>query len=388
MKRSASLEALNREGSQLPNPYDNALISSDHAIDMETLSPSSPIVEGGNIPNPEIAMTKNLSHFLPARELQRDELENKEQLGGGHYGLVNRALLHRNIDGQRVAIKVAVKSLRNFYDVDNTESFRKELKVLTSLKQHQNVITLLGYCTNGDPKLLVFEFAPHGDLVKYLRNHEEGLSNDRLVKFALDITKGMEYLSSKSIIHRDLAARNILVGEREICKIADFGLSRVGEIYSPTAQTEIPVFWTAPECIDVPQPIYNQKTDVWSFGVVVWEIMSFGRRPFYEGTSSGVVEWLKAGNRLNQPDRCPDNVYEVMNKCWKWNQKERPKFKKLTKEIDSIHCNLANYLVTATIRTLPRYSRSNQYEDVNYGDQPEQVMESSIVEDRPGGSHG
>ncbi|XP_070536968.1 uncharacterized protein [Ptychodera flava] len=374
-KRSTtSIDGLNGEGSKLPNEYNQALPSSRPAMYMEVLSPPSPPIKGKNGPKSppkssvaEVCRTKALSCFLPARELQRDELENKEQLGAGHYGIVNKALLQRTINTECVAIEVAVKSLRDSYDVDNTEAFTKELKVLASLKQHQNVILLLGYCTAGDPLLLVFEFAPNGDLVKYLKKHREGLSQERLVKFALDVTKGMEYLSSKSIIHRDLAARNVLVGDNEICKIADFGLSRIGEIYCPTAQTEIPVFWTAPECINVSQPIYNQRTDVWSFGVVLWEIMSFGRRPYYEGTPKDIVVWLEKGNRLTKPTKCLYIVHEVMKKCWRRNPKDRPKFKKLTREIDNIHCYLGNYLINTS--SLNCSGQHQGYENVNYGGQ-------------------
>ncbi|XP_070537328.1 uncharacterized protein [Ptychodera flava] len=305
--------------------------------------------------------------FPPPQELKRSDIKPICELGEGKFGTVQKATLE-NLGGQLDTIEVAVKSLK--LDSESYEAvFAKELKAITSLEHHPNVIALIGYVTDDDPMLLVFEFAQNGDLLKYLRkNKGVGIKQDKLMNFILDVAKGMEYLSSKSIIHRDLAARNVLVGETEICKIADFGLSRIGETYVKLSEDQIPIYWTAPECLDQQEPTYNTKTDVWSFGIVMWEIMSFGKKPYAAGMKSRIKQYLESGNRLKQPDDCPDQVFDVMKKCWELDQNDRPSFRRLVVDVDSIQRHLKDNRNSA----VDEYP-SEIYDDVDIGAQLEET---------------
>ncbi|XP_070537332.1 tyrosine-protein kinase Fer-like isoform X2 [Ptychodera flava] len=281
-------------------------------------------------------------NFPPAHELKRSDITTITKLGEGNFGSVEKAKL-RNLGGQPGAIEVAVKYLKLEEEAaEEKEIFDKELKVASSIEYHPNVITFIGFVTVEDPMLLVFEFAKQGELLNYLRERKDnGISQDKLVKFTLDVANGMSYLSSKAIIHRDLAARNILVSG-DTCKISDFGFSRLGEIYVKMSKDGIPIFWTAPECLVAKGAKYNTKTDVWSYGVLMWEIMSLGERPYSSGLKDRIKQYLEGGGRLTKPKGCPDNIYEVMKKCWQLNQNDRPTFRRLANEIDAIHCDLTD----------------------------------------------
>ncbi|XP_070537282.1 tyrosine kinase receptor Cad96Ca-like [Ptychodera flava] len=239
-------------------------------------------------------------NFPPAHELKRSDITTIAILGEGNFGLVEKAAL-KNLGGQAGAVEVAVKHLKLEGEAEAKVIFDKELKVASSLEYHPNVITFIGFVTLEDPRLLVFEFAQQGELLKYLKQSKmTGISPDKLVKFTLDVANGMSYLSSKAIIHRDLAARNILVSG-DTCKISDFGFSRLGEIYVKMSKDRIPIFWTAPECLVASKAKYNTKTDVWSYGVLMWEIMSLGERPYSSGLKGRIKQYLEGGGRLTKP---------------------------------------------------------------------------------------
>uniref|UniRef100_T1KBE5 Protein kinase domain-containing protein n=1 Tax=Tetranychus urticae TaxID=32264 RepID=T1KBE5_TETUR len=198
----------------------------------------------------------------------------------------------------------------------------------------------------GPPETL--DLANSGNLRDFLQSHRPdavNFDNDKqlypkdFLSFALQIAQGMEYLASKGCVHRDLAARNILVAEDNIMKIADFGLARIlqsVDYYRKTTEGVIPVRWMAPEAI---YQIYSSSSDVWSFGVVLWEIFTLGLLPYQEVDQSNLYTLLRQGHRLEQPSKCPNRVHKLMRRCWRFNSWERPKFSYLVKELDDISNN-------------------------------------------------
>ncbi|CAL8099077.1 unnamed protein product [Calicophoron daubneyi] len=270
-------------------------------------------------------------------ELARENLRIGAVLGGGAFGVVHSGIAKNLPRHSNEWVQVAVKTLReNFVESDIIDLI-KEMDIMKQLGCHKHIIQLLAVCTQGGAPYVVMEYAPHGNLRDYLRSHKRSFIRDRnsvltLIDYGQQVADGMSYLSSKSIIHRDLAARNILVGEDNVLKISDFGLTRaVEDYYRKTTNGRLPVKWLAPESLF--DRIYTTKSDVWSFGVLLWEVFSFGRTPFKGIDPSSVLTLVKEGHRNPKPRFATDEVYAVMVACWKMNADQRPTFSELVKEL-------------------------------------------------------
>uniref|UniRef100_A0A9J8A8Q1 Tyrosine-protein kinase n=2 Tax=Cyprinus carpio TaxID=7962 RepID=A0A9J8A8Q1_CYPCA len=251
-------------------------------------------------------------------EMERTDITMKHKLGGGQYGEVYEGVW------KKYNLTVAVKTLKE--DTMEVEEFLKEAAVMKEIK-HPNLVQLLGVCTREPPFYIITEFMTHGNLLDYLRecNHKE-VNAVVLLYMATQISSAMEYLEKKNFIHRDLAARNCLVGENHLVKVADFGLSRLmtEETYIAHVGAKFPIKWTAPESL-----AYNKfsiKSDVWAFGVLLWEIATYGMSPYPGIDLSQVYELLEKDYRMDRPEGCPEKVYELMRACWRWNPAERPSF--------------------------------------------------------------
>ncbi|XP_035657342.1 fibroblast growth factor receptor 4-like [Branchiostoma floridae] len=289
-------------------------------------------------------------------EFPRNQLALREKLGQGEFGNVFRAEAWNISDHQGTTI-VAVKTLKAATRDAAQPAFFKELEVLEVLGSHPNVVSFLGCCTDKEPFYLLLEFVPGGTLQSNLRSsrapqthsnlhgESKSLSSQDLTKFAWDVAKGMVFLSSKKILHRDLATRNVLVAADKTCKVSDFGISREGEEYERTAHVRLPIRWMAPESLF--QRMYTSKSDVWSFGVLLWEIVTLGATPYSGMSSRQVMGHVKHGYRMEKPPHCDGKLYSIMAACWEEQPTERPSFQQLELSLEALmgggYINLASF---------------------------------------------
>ncbi|XP_032903130.1 megakaryocyte-associated tyrosine-protein kinase isoform X1 [Amblyraja radiata] len=241
-----------------------------------------------------------------------------DQIGEGEFGAVFQA--------EYIGEEVAVKNIK--CDV-MAQSFLEETSVMTKL-QHKNLVKLLGVILDKG-LYIVTEFMSKGNLVNYLRTRGRTVIKTReLIKFGLDVCEGMEYLESKKLVHRDLAARNILVSHDNMAKVSDFGLAK--GVSSSQDQAKLPVKWTAPEALKHQK--FSTKSDVWSYGILLWELFSYGRAPYPKLSLTDVSERVEKGYRMESPEKCPVPVYELMRYCWEHDPGKRPTFKKLKEKME------------------------------------------------------
>ncbi|XP_065593515.1 tyrosine-protein kinase ABL1 isoform X2 [Cyrtonyx montezumae] len=261
-------------------------------------------------------------------EIERTDITMKHKLGGGQYGEVYEGVW------KKYSLTVAVKTLKE--DTMEVEEFLKEAAVMKEIK-HPNLVQLLGVCTREPPFYIITEFMTYGNLLDYLREcNRQEVNAVVLLYMATQISSAMEYLEKKNFIHRDLAARNCLVGENHLVKVADFGLSRLmtGDTYTAHAGAKFPIKWTAPESL-----AYNKfsiKSDVWAFGVLLWEIATYGMSPYPGIDLSQVYELLEKDYRMERPEGCPEKVYELMRACWQWSPSDRPSFAEIHQAFETM----------------------------------------------------
>ncbi|XP_031719856.1 tyrosine-protein kinase ABL2 isoform X1 [Anarrhichthys ocellatus] len=261
-------------------------------------------------------------------EMERTDITMKHKLGGGQYGEVYVGVW------KKYNLTVAVKTLKE--DTMEVDEFLKEAAVMKEVK-HPNLVQLLGVCTLEPPFYIVTEYMPHGNLLDYLRDcDKEEVNAVVLLYMATQISSAMEYLEKKNFIHRDLAARNCLVGENHVVKVADFGLSRLmtGDTYTAHAGAKFPIKWTAPESLAY--NTFSIKSDVWAFGVLLWEIATYGMSPYPGIDLSQVYDLLEKGYRMEQPEGCPPKVYELMRACWQWSPLDRPSFAEIHQAFETM----------------------------------------------------
>uniref|UniRef100_A0A673XVY4 Tyrosine-protein kinase n=1 Tax=Salmo trutta TaxID=8032 RepID=A0A673XVY4_SALTR len=260
--------------------------------------------------------------------LNHEDVILGELLGKGNFGEVFKGTL-------RDKTPVAVKTCKEDLPQELKIKFLSEARILKQY-DHANIVKLIGVCTQRQPIYIVMELVPGGDFLSFLRKKKEDLKTKQLVKFSLDAAAGMAYLELKNCIHRDLAARNCLVGESNLLKISDFGMSRQEDdgIYSSSGLKQIPIKWTAPEALNYGR--YSSESDVWSYGILLWETFSLGVCPYPGMTNQQAREQVEKGYRMSCPQKCPDEVYKVMQKCWEYKPENRPKFADLQKELASV----------------------------------------------------
>ncbi|XP_036376567.1 tyrosine-protein kinase Lyn-like [Megalops cyprinoides] len=260
-----------------------------------------------------------------AWEISKESIKMVKKLGAGQFGEVWMAFYNSST-------KVAVKTLKP--GTMSAEAFLEEANLMKTL-QHDRLVRLYAVVTKSEPIYIITEFMANGSLLDFLKS-EAGrkVLLPKLIDFSAQIAEGMAYIEKKNYIHRDLRAANVLVSESLLCKIADFGLARVIEDDQYTARegAKFPIKWTAPEAINYGS--FTIKSDMWSFGILLYEIVTYGKIP-YPGMSNGdVMMAVQRGYRMPCPEDCPSELYDIMNTCWKSKPDDRPTFDYMQSVLD------------------------------------------------------
>ncbi|XP_051250737.1 macrophage colony-stimulating factor 1 receptor 2 [Dicentrarchus labrax] len=364
-------------------------------------------------------------------EFPRDKLRLGAVLGSGAFGKVVEATAY-GLRTDNDITRVAVKMLKPSAHSEEREALMTELKILSHLGYHDNIVNLLGACTQGGPMLMITEYCSHGDLLNFLRAHAQdfmasilsvdevtgeafyknvagqharlrsdsgisccseyqemhpvlspgqthlgvqtdSLSVGDLMRFSLQVAQGLDFLSSRNCIHRDVAARNVLLTDHRVAKICDFGLARDirnDDSYIVQGNARLPVKWMAPESIF--QCVYTVQSDVWSYGVLLWEIFSLGKSPYPNvAVDTNFYKMIKDGRHMNQPDFAPAEMYQLMTLCWSLEPTDRPTFKMIGQ--------LINRLLPSTNDTSPHHSE--QYRNITECREEEEEEEEEQEEE-------
>ncbi|XP_060573437.1 fibroblast growth factor receptor 2-like isoform X2 [Ruditapes philippinarum] len=342
-------------------------------------------------------------------EFPRDRLTLGKELGSGAFGVV-RSGEAVGINNRQGSTTVAVKMLKQDATDREMTDLMVEMEMMKLVRGHKNIINLLGCCTQSGPLYVITEFAPNGNLRDFLRNrrpctdyekpsslhitmdYEKPLIQDKpltekdLISFAYQVARGMEYLASRLCIHRDLAARNILVAEDFVLKIADFGLTRnLSEVdyYKKSGDGRLPVKWMAPEALFDRR--YTTKSDVWAYGVLLWEIFTLGGNPYPSVPVEDLFDLLRNGHRMEKPPYASTEMYQIMLNCWNQSPAMRPLFTNLVQDIDRILTSKAGngeeYLdLQEPFETVLMSSSDSQYSSMSHSTaNSESDISSTIV---------
>ncbi|KAM6446691.1 ephrin type-A receptor 6 isoform 1-T1 [Liasis olivaceus] len=269
-----------------------------------------------------------------AKEIDPSRIRIERVIGAGEFGEVCSGRL--KTPGKR-EIPVAIKTLKGGHVERQRRDFLREASIMGQF-DHPNIIRLEGVVTKSRPVMIVVEYMENGSLDSFLRKHDGHFTVIQLVGMLRGIASGMKYLSDMGYVHRDLAARNILVNSNLMCKVSDFGLSRVLEDDPEAAYTtsggKIPIRWTAPEAIAYRK--FSSASDAWSYGIVMWEVMSYGERPYWEMSNQDVILSIEEGYRLPAPMGCPAALHQLMLHCWQKERSHRPKFTDIVSFLDKL----------------------------------------------------
>ncbi|XP_028854732.1 fibroblast growth factor receptor 3 isoform X5 [Denticeps clupeoides] len=322
-----------------------------------SMNSNTPLVRIARLSSSDGPMLANVSELeLPADpkwEFPRNKLTLGKPLGEGCFGQVVMAeAIGIDKEKPNKPLTVAVKMLKDDATDKDLSDLVSEMEMMKMIGKHKNIINLLGACTQDGPLYVLVEYASKGNLREYLRARRppgmdysfdtckvpnEQLSFKDLVSCAYQVARGMEYLASQKCIHRDLAARNVLVTEDNVMKIADFGLARdVHNIdyYKKTTNGRLPVKWMAPEALF--DRVYTHQSDVWSYGVLLWEIFTLGGSPYPGIPVEELFKLLKEGHRMDKPANCTHELYMIMRECWHAVPSQRPTFRQLVEDHDRV----------------------------------------------------
>lgn len=293
------------------------------------------------------AMATGHGEYASVQQLRRWEVPKgnvrlDQTLGSGHFGLVVKGFLK----SEQATQVVAVKMLKENADKQQKKEFLDELELMKTMVPHPNIVGLIACCTKSDKPFIIVEYCSLGNLRDYLLSSRGSviyanlaansltLTCSDLLSFAWQCARGMSYLANHKLVHRDLAARNVLMGDGQVCKISDFGLARDvyrTKQYLKMGKATLPLRWMAIESIF--EGITTTKSDVWSFGVLLWEIVTLGAIPYPAMSKDEVIEQLRIGYRMTKPSFCSDELYAIMWQCWQTDPESRPTFLELGKTL-------------------------------------------------------
>ncbi|KAL9961359.1 hypothetical protein ACROYT_G030281 [Oculina patagonica] len=328
-------------------------------------------------------------------EIPRDFLKIGEELGSGAFGVVRKGYLMRN----NKVIECAVKMLKQHGTELELRDLFNELNIMASVGNHPNVVSLIGACSDDGPLWVIVKFAENGCLLDYVRKHKKpdyedyvntgekaakeeskGISYAEKLRLAYGIAMGMNHLAKVKCVHRDLACRNVLLGKSNIPMVSDFGLARdiyVSGAYETTSGGKLPVRWMALESLQ--DYSYTSESDVWAFGVVLWEIETGGQVPYAALGGMEIVAALQRGERLQRPDGCSDEIFDIMKSCWHPKPSERPSFGELVQLIDSLLTAEADYLEVQLDEVPAEEEENAPYDEVRFSRIPEEFLSTPEI---------
>ncbi|CAG9560239.1 unnamed protein product [Danaus chrysippus] len=314
---------LNKKAKEIDTEYEGYF---DESGDVKKESPITPVARPP-MPTP----TKPDQKW----EFPRNKLRLQTLLGQGNFGQVWKAEADDLNGHDGLTRLVAVKTIKESASQKEKQELLHEIYIMQKIGTHPNVVTLLACCTEQEPYLLIMEYVMCGKLLTYLRERRSrpdrfsgsgALTSRDLTVFAYCVARGMDFIASKGIVHRDLAARNVLVDHNKLCKIADFGMSRTAGA-SGRARGALPVRWMAPEALMY--NVHTHQADVWSFGILLWEIVTLGSTPYAAMSGREVAAAVSEGYRLERPPHCAPPLYHAMHACWHADPSQRPSFASL-----------------------------------------------------------
>ena len=262
-------------------------------------------------------------------EITEKDLELMDKIGKGNFGYVYKGYM--NSRSQLVAIKMCKSDA-----LTDQDEFLREADILKQYR-HPNIVEFIGVSQQAESIYIIMELMCGGDFLTFLRNKGLRERKHQLSSMVRDVSEGMSYLSSKDCVHRDLAARNCLIGENKSVKISDFGMSRQlseGEYQMSTTNKPLPIKWTAPEALH--KGLYTCQSDVWSYGILLWETFSCGSTPYPGMDSKTAIEKIESGFRLPAPSGTPQHIYTLMRNCWEYDPQDRPRFQEIAPQLANI----------------------------------------------------
>ena len=312
--------------------------------------------------------------------MDREDLCDFRLLGDGNIGRIYTADFTGNRDGRTISTCVAVKAIVEKATQKQIEDFVREAETRANFK-HENILSLIGVISKEEPLSLIYDYYEFGDLHEYLLRHSpnfsdahadgdcQPLEHNDLLLVATQIASGMSYLSTHSFVHKDIAARNCIIADNGIIKITDIsGISDMyaGDYYRIPGRLPMPVRWMSAESLS--HSVFTTSSDVWSYGVLLWEIFSYGNRPYFGLSNYQAMQQVVNYETLSIPDGCPENIFDIMERCWSKEPTARPTFSEIYNQLKSLNDKLFDGSVTNSLQKNSNHSfRSSNSRDINRG---------------------